>query len=69
MAAIETPHDQPHTRRGGVARFNTAPPPRYMDSVIDAAVLHHPHPEHLPVADVDIVFAHKIERAVGADAK
>src|SRR5579862_563649 len=27
----------------------------------------HPHPEHLPVTHFDVVFAHEIEPAVGAD--
>ena len=31
--------------------------------------LHHPHPEHLAVSDIDIVFAHEIELAVAADAE
>src|SRR5579872_6055775 len=34
-----------------------------------AANLHHAHPEHLPIADINIVFAREVELAVGTDAE
>src|SRR5947207_15929988 len=42
---------------------------RTRSTMIVIGRLHHAHPEHLPLADIDIVFADVIERAVAADAE
>jgi len=44
--------------------------PRRVDVCIELALeLHHAHPEHRVVADVDVILAHKVQSAVVADAE